>query len=94
MKKNYLFIALVMMLMAGFTACSNDDDKNDTTNPAPETENPAKRGLTDTDTKTTGVFEMTAAQQAAVTPLNFSLLTCSGKSVRRWELTTARWCLL
>ena len=77
MKKNYLFIALVMMLMAGFTACSNDDDKNDTTNPAPEPENPApepenpaKRGLTDTDTKTTGVFEMTAAQQAAVTPLN------------------------
>ena len=70
MKKNYLFIALFMMLMAGFTACSNDDDKNDTTNPAPEPENPAKRGLTDTDTKTTGVFEMTAAQQAAVTPLN------------------------
>ena len=68
--KNGIIIALAMLLIAAFAACSNDDSDVVPKVEDSNSENPAKRGLTDTDTNTTGVFEMTAMQRAAVIPLN------------------------
>ena len=67
---NVLLLSMATILLL---SCGNDEED---IVPAdePAAENPAQRGLTDTDTETTGLFKMTAAQRAAVTPLNdFSL---------------------